>query len=300
VVLLGDIDMSGVTEWTPIGDVGFTWASNKLTITGTPFTGYFDGQGHKITGFKAVCANSKTGGAWGLFGCVADGGIVENLVIDASCDITVAATNQTEFGVVAGIVLDGTVRNITNNAAVKVTKMPSANTRLTVGMVGFAYGKEGARIENLVNNGVMTTSVSSASNSYYAGGIVGLATVANDTEGKLVIKDCVFNGDIVSSQSNPGAGIVSLVDQPGIVFQGCKSKGRIVTDRALTDGLVGTFLGTCEVATTFTDCVSSAQIAKYNGGSWNYYTVGASNYLDYVGKYSSGSGVSSTGIRFTE
>lgn len=55
VVLLGDIDMTGTTEWTPIGT-----AEN-------PFTGKFDGKGYTIKniGWTADAAKST---AHGLFG----------------------------------------------------------------------------------------------------------------------------------------------------------------------------------------------------------------------------------------
>ena len=45
VTLLGDIDFSGVTSWTPVGTGVSTWASNTLTVSGNPFTGHFDGAG---------------------------------------------------------------------------------------------------------------------------------------------------------------------------------------------------------------------------------------------------------------
>ena len=82
VVLLSDIDMASVTSWTPIGDAVSNWASNKLSITsGNPFTGYFDGKGFSIKNFNMVCTNSKSGAAWGLFGALGSGAVVENIVI---------------------------------------------------------------------------------------------------------------------------------------------------------------------------------------------------------------------------
>ena len=81
VVLLNDIDMSSVTSWTPIGASAFNWASNALSLTsGKMFTGYFDGQGYKIKNFKMVCDNTVAGSAWGLFGGLGAGAVVENLV----------------------------------------------------------------------------------------------------------------------------------------------------------------------------------------------------------------------------
>lgn len=88
VVLLDDIDLAEVTEWTPIGAATSKLASNALSITsGRPFTGYFDGQGHTIRNLKMVCKAAQATSAWGFFGAVANGAVVENLIFDASCSL---------------------------------------------------------------------------------------------------------------------------------------------------------------------------------------------------------------------
>lgn len=303
VVLLNDIDLSSVRTWIPIGRCTMSWSSKTLKIgIGHPFTGHFDGQGHKIKNLTMLCDNAINYRAWGLFGWIGEGGIVENLVIDSSCKINFQPANQTEFGVVAGVVQDGIVRNVTNNANVTVSGFSStANQRHTVGMVGFAYAKSGCTLQGLVNNGTFTTSVSSGNVVYYPGGIVGLTTNSNDATGSMLVKDCIFNGKLVSSASNPAAGIVSLVDMAGCRFEGCISKGTVITDRTVASGLVGTFFGQCNVAATFSNCVSSAAIGTYNSGSWSYYSLTASNYMNYIGTRSSAAtSVTSANIRFTE
>ena len=303
IVLLNDIDLSSVRTWIPIGRCTMSWSSKTLKIgVGHPFTGHFDGQGHKIKNLTMLCDNAINYRAWGLFGWIGEGGVVENLVIDSSCKITFKPANQTEFGVVAGVVQDGTVRNVTNNADVTVSGFSAtANQRHTVGLVGFAYAKSGCTLQNLVNNGTFTTSASSSSVVYYPGGIVGLTTNSNDATGTMLVKNCTFNGKLVSSASNPAAGIVSFVDMAGCRFEGCISKGTVITDRTVATGLVGTFFGQCNVAAAFSNCVSSAKIGTYNSGTWNYYTLSASNYMDYIGTRSSAAtGVTSANIRFTE
>lgn len=73
VVLLDDIDLAEVTEWTPIGAATSKLASNALSITsGRPFTGYFDGQGHTIRNLKMVCKAAQATSAWGFFGADAN------------------------------------------------------------------------------------------------------------------------------------------------------------------------------------------------------------------------------------
>lgn len=303
IVLKNDIDMSSVRVWIPIGRTVMSWPDKSLKVSiGHPFTGHFDGQGHSIKNLRMVCDNNINYRSWGLFGCVANGGIVENLVIDSSCSISVCPDNQTEFGVVAGVVLDGIVRNVVNNADVSIIKMPATpdNARLSVGLVGFAYASNGALLEGIVNNGRILTTVNSDSNYYYCGGIVGLVTNSKTAAGSLIVKNCVSAGDIVATQGNPIAGIVSNVDRPDISFIGCKSTGRIVTDRAMSKKLMGTFFGNCVNQTVFSDCVCSAKLAAYNNGNWNYYSINADNYLNYVGAYSSTTGVDAIRIRFYE
>ena len=302
IVLLNDIDLSSVRTWIPIGRVNTAWNTELNPGIGHPFVGHFDGQGHKIKNLTMLCDNNINYRTWGIFGWVDSGSVIENLVIDSSCKITITPVNQSEFGVVAGVVKNSVVRNITNNANISVTGFPTtANQRLTVGMVGIAYSSTGCTLENLVNNGTITTNVSSNNVNYYPAGIVGLSSALAAATDQTHIKDCVFNGKIVSSASNPAAGIVSYVHHAKSSFEGCISKGTIITDRTVATGFVGTFFGQCNVAASFSDCVSSATIGKYNGGSYSYYSLTSSNYLNYVGTYSStAASVTTTNIRFTE
>ena len=137
VVLLDDIDLAEVTEWTPIGAATSKLANNALSITsGRPFTGYFDGQGHTIRNLKMVCKAAQATSAWGFFGAVADGAVVENLIFDASCSLEDKATAGTDCGVVAGLVYEATVRNVVNKASIAFDGAAPDNIRMTIGMVG--------------------------------------------------------------------------------------------------------------------------------------------------------------------
>ena len=51
VVLLNDIDLTELTEWTPIGQGKATGSPSYNTLT-NPFTGVFDGQGFTIKGIR--------------------------------------------------------------------------------------------------------------------------------------------------------------------------------------------------------------------------------------------------------
>ncbi|MBQ0073070.1 MAG: hypothetical protein KBT34_02625 [Prevotella sp.] len=132
----GDIDMSGVANFTPIS---FPKSNDtKGSIAGYHqnfiFSGVFDGKGHKISGLKenwyAGALNSNYNMGWGLFSAVgspaATGTTIKNLVIDGA--VLTHKTDNTSFyynngtsgngnfcmvGVLAGIVgSNTTIQNI--------------------------------------------------------------------------------------------------------------------------------------------------------------------------------------------
>lgn len=146
VVLLDDIDLAEVTEWTPIGAATSKLANNALSITsGRPFTGYFDGQGHTIRNLKMVCKAAQATSAWGFFGAVADGAVVENLIFDASCSLEDKATAGTDCGVVAGLL------TAPENPAVRYTYKCSGTA--TGSSYQHATVMQTMRFENAVTDG---------------------------------------------------------------------------------------------------------------------------------------------------
>ena len=78
--LTNDIDMDGITDYTPIG----TDPSNK-------YCGTFDGKGHRIKNLK-IDSDTKE---QGLFS-VCENATIQNLIMDASCSIR--CTNTTNYG----------------------------------------------------------------------------------------------------------------------------------------------------------------------------------------------------------
>ena len=229
VVLLGDIDMSSVTSWTPIGASTFEWASNKLTCkSGQPFTGYFDGQGHSIKNFKMVCTNATAGAAWGLFGGLASGAVVENIVFDASCSLELKSTAPTDCGVVAGMVWDARVRNITNNAPMTYSGDASANKRVTMAVVGMMFAQaDSAVVSKVVNNGKIVASdggtTQNGGNAVQVAGIVGFATNHVETSDICAVLNSVNNADIESGTAR-ASGIVAACNRYTHI-RGCDNYG---------------------------------------------------------------------------
>ena len=102
ICLLTDIDMSEVAEWTPIGKATFVIANNKLTVSGTPFAGHFNGQGYRIRNLKMVAANSEEGLHTDCSELGTRRRLIENFSFDTGCSFTVASTAGSSNGVVAG------------------------------------------------------------------------------------------------------------------------------------------------------------------------------------------------------
>ena len=216
VVLLDDIDMTGVTTWTPIGDATFALASNALTIsTGRPFTGFFDGQDHTISNFKMVCDNVTPNRAWGLFGALGPGAVVENLVFDASCSLEVKASKATDCGMLAGLVYDATVRNVTNNAPMSFDGS-AGNVRMTMGMIGLAFANEGVVIDRLTNEADLTgeggNNTTNGATGVQIGGICGFSTNHASSANAVAFTGCVNRGNL-STKAARASGIVAAANR---------------------------------------------------------------------------------------
>ena len=217
VVLENDIDMSSVTEWTPIGASAFTWASNKLTCnSGNMFTGHFDGQGHSIRNLKMVCTNSTAGAAYGLFGAIAEGAVVENIVFDSSCSLELKSTVATDCGVVAGLVWDARVINVTNNASMSFTGT-SDNKKVTMAVVGMTFAQnDSAVVRKVVNNGKVSAvdggTTENGGNAVQVAGILGFGTNHASSDNISAVVDCLNNGDIESATAR-ASGIVAACNR---------------------------------------------------------------------------------------
>lgn len=75
-MLMNDIDFSGWTYWEPIGGRGGN----------NPYSGHFDGGGHRIRNFNIDNAINNWS-AQGVFGTVTAGCVIANLIFDNSCSI---------------------------------------------------------------------------------------------------------------------------------------------------------------------------------------------------------------------
>lgn len=269
VVLLKDIDMSGVTSWTPIGNGMFTWASNALSCTsGKLFMGHFDGQGYKIKNLKMKSTNSSAGGVYGLFGALGAGAIVENIVFENTCSLELASTASTDCGVAAGLVWDATVRNITNYATIKYTGT-SDNKKTTLGVVGMAFAEtQNAVISGIVNHAAVTAvsggSTENGGNAVHVAGVLGFGTNHQNSTKVVEVKTCTNRGNLESATPR-ASGIVAACNRYTVI-RSCNNYGNNLNTFDLKKDNNPSGAAACRIGNI--TCITGAGSAIYD--STNY------------------------------
>ena len=183
--LTADIVIDGTYEMKPIG------------TSSRPYTGTFDGQGHKISGLSltATAANA------GLFGYV-NGATIKNF--------TLAGTVSSAYDNTGSVVgtANGATKIYNVYSSVNIT-MTAAKSHIggIVGQILQAEGKTG-EIKGCTYSGTMNLGSSTDSN----GGIVGYCGLNANIE----IENCFFSGSISSTGSNPRiGGILGYADDDG-------------------------------------------------------------------------------------
>lgn len=104
--LTADIELNNTTGWENWGN---TPPANSWTPIDNYFTGTFDGQGHTISGLYVNNSDYSRYYA-GLFGCLEDGGTVENVGVTKSYIQSSGHAGYTG-GIVGSLMNGGTIRN---------------------------------------------------------------------------------------------------------------------------------------------------------------------------------------------
>lgn len=210
-VLTTDIDLSIVcgedidgeeVSWTPIG------------TSEHPYTGTVDGQNKGVSGLS-INVNMQTTDvtpdelAYGLFGFVGTGGMVENLSVDGSIDIEINTIPENEeknpYGVAGSVGSvagsnSGTVTSCSNEGDLTVTVEgwgmrygPGVGNVSSSTSVGGVVGSNGGEVEACKNSGT----VNSTGPLNYVGGIVG-----NNAEAGSAVTGCNNSGDVTGTGDN--------------------------------------------------------------------------------------------------
>lgn len=249
-----DVDMTGVTDWTPINN----------------FNGTYDGDGYCIKNF--VYNNASTN-RFGLFGYLGADSVVKNLTMDKSCSIT-ARSYVGSIAYNSG----GRVENCTNYGKVYAAGEAGQISNLMVGGIV----SSGKYLINCVNYGDVTANPNSsgfkAEGGNTAGGIaatgyvvVGCRNYGTITGGKTV-------GGIVGEISSYG----STPETPLGIIVGCANYGTI-NARENAGGLVGMLEGIME------DCynLATVKVSKTTVGGLVGVADNISRYTDKVGVFNS-------------
>ena len=249
-----DVDMTGVTDWTPINN----------------FNGTYDGDGHCIKNF--VYNNTSTN-RFGLFGYLGADSVVKNLTMDKSCSIT-ARSYVGSIAYNSG----GRVENCTNYGKVYAAGEAGQISNLVVGGIV----SSGKYLINCVNYGDVTANPNSsgfkAEGGNTAGGIAATGYVVVGCRNYGTITGGETIGGVVGEISSYG----STPETPLGIIVGCANYGT-VSARERAGGLVGVLEGIME------DCynLATVKVNKTTVGGLVGVADNISRYTDKVGVFNS-------------
>ena len=240
VNLCADLDFAGVTDYEPVGYVTAPWENYfPAVVSGNPFMGKFDGNTHRIKNLKLNCSGTEAGKHFGIFGYVGPGGIVQNFIIDNSCSLTVGpeVTVSLSAGMIAGVVYDATVRDVTSYAP--MLYQGKATSYFHMALIGGLYAKEkGCIIDSVHNWGEIgaedSTNLGSGATGIHVAGVVGFANAPTGNAKRNVISDSSNHGHM-NSQAGRTAGIVAAANACTDIIN-CENRGNQLNTMPKTDG----------------------------------------------------------------
>ena len=256
VVLLSDVDMTGVEQYLPVGTADF------------PFEGIFDGQGFAVKNiaFKTDVTSQLNAGIFGVLK-----GTVRNLTVGAEGDVWTitgkCASGTAVAGITAKTVEGAVIEKCTNNVSFDFQAEDAKDVLASIG--GIAADASGLSVTGCTNNADIH--VKNLANTGNGGKGLQLAGIVGYARANSAITDCVNNGDL-SAPAGRGGGIVATLD--GSTVKNCTNNGTIEDDKfgryAGNDsaygykrmgGLVGGTSGTTSVE----DCTNNGTVITYVG-----------------------------------
>ena len=233
--LTTDLDLSGVSNWTPIGNGAFLSAS-PYTVAGNTFRGVFDGGNHVLKNFQ-MNGTPAENAPYGFFG-ILDGATVKNLVFGAASGdsgfFKVTPSGIMEAGRVAGLACCSTIQNVTNYSPMSILEHTSSSAAF-FGMVGYAMGTAAGRshLDNVDNYGEVNAHHGNNTASGATGvQVAGIAGFSNTTSSgvKNLIENCDNYGNLTSSTGRL-AGILAAANARTVI-NNCVNRGNILNTGA--------------------------------------------------------------------
>lgn len=236
VSLKNDIDCSGISSWTPIGNGTFTPTESgtvSATWTEPAFKGVFDGKNHAIKNLN-MTGSPATYTPYGLFGILYKATVKDLTLGAASGDtgkLEATPAGRMDAGTVAGVAYGSTIQSVTNYYPMDIPGNSSPD-RVAMGMAGYVYGDADSgpsTLVGLVNYGEVTATQSSANAtggalSVQVAGIAGIANTGASSV-KNSISSCTNNAEI-NANSARCAGIIAAINTRTQV-SGCINNGKI-------------------------------------------------------------------------
>ncbi len=227
-----DIDISGYSNWTPIGFP--LEESANVVDTHSEFRGNFDGYGYKITG---LTVNNPTKNELGLFGIIGNTGSVRNLTVENA-----TINGNEKVGIVAGNCY-GIIENCTVSGTV-------TGKKYTGGIVGYLpftsmsqyYMVAGYSKVNELSNCLSKAVINGGEQT---GGIAGYS--------RRIIQSCTNDGSVTGTGIYTG-GIVGYNE--GVVNNCVNSENGSLSGIEYIGGITGS--NQFEI----TDCTNSAEVSS--------------------------------------
>ncbi|MFA5371943.1 MAG: MBG domain-containing protein [Sideroxydans sp.] len=291
-----NIDATGTALWNSDGlggYFGFVPVGNSVSN----FTGKLDGMGHAITG---LTINTPFGTNVGLFGYMANASVTNLNLINTS------VTGQDWVGSLAGVMINGSVSNVTAGGSLTAsgnagglvgdisgTTIGNSNSAVNVSTnTGTVGGLVGRMQSGTINNSAASGNVTTV-NSSYVGGLVGLKSAGTISGGTA--SGAVVGGIIVGGLVGANYGLIGNSSATGNVTGGSSSIGGLVGENRGTinnnssasgsvsginnvGGLVGlSFGGIIDLSTSSGSVTGASRIGGLVGHNTNSATISNSS-----------------------
>ncbi len=274
-VLLNDIDMTGVTEWTAIGGGQYN------------YTGTFDGGGYSITNWTLEATDIQF---VGLFGKVT--GTIKNLTMDETCSVTVNVTANFASNIwIASMICvtraGSAIENCHNEANYTVNAVGAKEDSAITACVGGVLGQHSGEANECTNSAVISyTTIGGTDNTgtAFVGGVVSRnyngdvtgcsnmgAVTVNATGGEKALT--VYTGGVVghASYANGAGSMTDCTNEAPITLNGSGENDTRLT--TYTGGVAG--YNNC----TTEGCVNNGSVkAELQYGTQNAYVGGVFGY----------------------